>query len=96
LFIEDRWQDGGTQACNCHNASEKLYIKYLTDRFIQAYNYEITMLMNTATSIKYKYDGENLVPLFPPDRAYEIKRIMNIRDEYIKLHYPELIIEEEK
>ena len=49
LFIEDRWQDGGTQACNCRidNIQEKLYIKYLTDRTMQAYNYEITMLINT-------------------------------------------------
>jgi hypothetical protein len=76
------------------NIAEKIYVTYLTDRTLQMYNYEIIMLMQTATSMKYKYDGENLVPLFPPDRAYEIKRIMNIRDEYLRAHYPELIVEE--
>jgi hypothetical protein len=78
------------------NALEKLYMRYLTDRTLQMYNYEIFMLMNTATSIQYKYDGENLVPLFSPDRAYEIKRIMNLRDEYIRSYYPKLIVEEKK
>ena len=76
------------------NTQENLYMKYLTDRTLQMYNYEIIMLMQTATSMKYKYDGENLVPLFPPDRAYEIKWVMNIRDKYIRAHYPELIVEE--
>jgi hypothetical protein len=85
-FVNDRLQA----------TAEKIYVSYLTDRTLQTYNYEIIMLMNTATSMRYKYDGENLIPLFPPDRAYEIKRIMNIRDEYIRLYYPELIVEEEK
>ena len=88
LFIEGR----------CQTIAEKKYLQYLTDRKMQAYNYEIFMLMNTATSIQYKYDGETfvLLPLFTPDRTYEIKRIMDMRDEYLRLYYPEIIMEEEK
>jgi len=96
-FLKEKLNEGNAEAgsppelfVGWQAKEEKIYVAYLTDRTVQAYNYEITMLINTATSIKYKYDGENLVPLFPPDRAYEIKRIMEMRDEYLRLNYPEL------
>lgn len=65
---------------------------FLTDPIIKGYNNLLMAMYQTFLPL-YQVTDNGLIPIYKPDDAYEIKRIMNLRDEYIKSAYPEITIE---
>lgn len=70
---------------------EEIHLQYLTDRTLQTINNEIVTLYQIVVP-KWKFANGIFEPLYPPDHAYEIKRLIEIRNDYIIKNYPELMI----
>ena len=77
--------------CMTNQQLEALHYRFLTDRILQQYIKEISCLMNLYIPY-YEITEEGLKAIYKPDDAHEIKRIIEMRDNYIKKYYPELII----
>ncbi len=71
---------------------KKRFRELLEDRWLAALNHELYSLKTTRPYF-FMVDGDHLQFAYYPDDAYEIKRAENMRDDYLRANYSELIIE---